>query len=360
MARPAMQRLEHRHDAEHRPHGQRGEAGRGDQRQDGQRPAHAEAADQPRGDEKLRQQHRGLRHGIEQREALHALAEGVGAVEHQVGLREVDHGVGDGQQRDVAADAQQVGRLHHGRRTVPEPAAERRGRGRRRGRCAALADDPVEGAHHADRHGEEGRAEQQQARGQVGRVGRAADRRRGPAAGHRAQRAADADEGEHALALLGMEQVHHVGPEQAGGEQVDDAEPDVIGVGDVPRQGGAGAAADQAAAAGGVHDEQAGEGQQAGDHEAVADGQGAAPVHPADGAAEGQHEGQRHDRGHHEQPAQLVHAARHAHRLAHRPQEEVAAQDAEEQQGGEQAWRQLVAAEVEQSRELVHDSSPRA
>ena len=66
-------------------------------------------------------------------------------------------------------------------------------------------------------------------------------------------------------------------------------------------------------------------------------------------AAEGEDRDERGDGGDDEQPAQLVHAARHAHGFAHGPQEEVAAEDAEEQQCRQEGGLELTLAEVQRA-----------
>jgi hypothetical protein len=114
----------------------------------------------------------------------------------------------------------------------------------------------VEREHGHDRTAEQRRAAEHEAGRQIHRVRHPGDRFRDRATGDRAERAADADEREHPLALVQIEEIDHERPEHAIDEQVYDAQPDEIGVPHRERETGSGIRADEPAAAPSVGDQQ--------------------------------------------------------------------------------------------------------
>ena len=119
------------------------------------------------GNKHLRNQGGDLGQHIELREASYALAERVGVVQHALRDHEVDQRIGNCQQHDESANAQEVGRRRHRRRPVPEVAADSLAGLRRRDYTASCesrmlrADrELVERQHQDDRQSEERRADQ--------------------------------------------------------------------------------------------------------------------------------------------------------------------------------------------------------
>ena len=174
---------------------------------------------------------------------------------------------------------------------------------------------------------------QHQAGGQKNRVGHAGNLPRAKAAGQSAQCAAYADEREQPLALIDIEYVDHEGPEYAGCEKIDDAEPDIESITDDPRCAGLGVGTDQSATGCAVEHQQAGEDQQAENDKKIGHRNESPPVQPADDSAESDHEKQCRNRGHNKQPAKLVHATGHAHGITDRAQKKVTTEQAEKECG---------------------------